>query len=76
MAKSFEKSMLRLDEIVRKLESGQAALDEALTLFEEGARLIKECGSMLENAEKRISILSTSGGEPVLNDFPDDGTPD
>ncbi len=69
MAVNFEKSMKRLDEIVKKLESGQAALDEALALFEEGAGLIKECGAMLETAEKRVSILSTSGGEPILSDF-------
>lgn len=36
---SFEQAMDRLEEIVKKLESGDGSLDQALTLFEEGSKL-------------------------------------
>ena len=35
----FERSLARLEEVVRKLESPQLSLDEAMKLFEEGVAL-------------------------------------
>ena len=37
-AKSFEENMKRLEEIVSRLERGDAALADSLSLFEEGDR--------------------------------------
>lgn len=53
----FEKSIKELEEIVAKLESGDTALDESLELFEKGINLSKECNKMLDNAEKKVSVL-------------------
>jgi exodeoxyribonuclease VII small subunit len=53
----FEKSLARLEEVVRKLESPQLSLDEAMKLFEEGVGLSKECQKQLEEAEGRVEIL-------------------
>ncbi len=39
----FEEAMVRLEEIVRLLEQGEATLDEALALFEEGVKLARFC---------------------------------
>ena len=58
--KNFEASMTRLEEIVRMLESGSATLDESLTLYEEGIALVRTCSAKLEEAEKKIRILSTT----------------
>ena len=52
----FEKSIARLDEIVKKLESGELSLDESLELFEEGSGLIKSCNKMLDEAEQKITM--------------------
>ena len=38
-------------------------LDESLTKFEEGMKLSKECNKMLNEAEKKISILLEENGE-------------
>ncbi len=57
MAKGFEESIKELEEIVGKLESGDATLDESLKLFEAGVKLSKSCQKMLDNAEKKVSIL-------------------
>ena len=53
----FEKSLARLEEVVRRLESPQLSLDEAMTLFEEGVALSRECQKQLEEAEGRVEIL-------------------
>lgn len=53
----FERSLARLEEIVRRLESPQLSLDEAMKLFEEGVGLSRECQKQLEEAEGRVEIL-------------------
>ena len=55
--KTFEESLARLEEIVRALEGGTAPLGDSLTLFEEGVSLVKNCGEMLDTAERKIRIL-------------------
>jgi len=58
---TFEAAMVRLEEIVRKLEGGNAPLDESLSLFEKGVSLVKFCNGALDNAEQKVKILV--GGE-------------
>jgi exodeoxyribonuclease VII small subunit len=53
----FERSLARLEEVVRRLESPQLSLDEAMKLFEEGVNLSRECQKHLEEAEGRVEIL-------------------
>ena len=53
----FEKSLARLEEVVKRLESPDLSLDEAMKLFEEGVRLSRECQKQLEEAEGRVEIL-------------------
>jgi exodeoxyribonuclease VII small subunit len=55
--KTFEQAILRLEEIVKKLETGNAPLDEAIALFEEGVSLSGFCNNALNNAQQKISIL-------------------
>ena len=62
---TFEQAVARIEDIVRLLEKGDAPLDRSLELFEEGAKLIKECGKMLDNAEQTVVRLQKgTGGEP------------
>jgi exodeoxyribonuclease VII small subunit len=53
----FEKSLARLEEVVKRLESPDLSLDEAMKLFEEGVKLSRECQKQLEEAEGRVEIL-------------------
>ena len=53
----FEKTLARLEEVVRKLESPQLSLDDAMKLFEEGVALSRECQKQLEEAEGKVEIL-------------------
>jgi len=62
---SFEQAAARIEEIVRLLEKGDAPLGELLALFEEGAKLIKDCGKILDEAEQTVVRLQKGAdGEP------------
>lgn len=62
----FEESISRLDQIVRQLEKGDAALSESLKLFEEGTALISACDTMLTEAEQKVVKLKKGAdGEPI-----------
>jgi len=54
---TFEAAMIRLEEIVRTLESGNAPLDQSLSLFEEGVALVKLCNRKLDTAEQKVKLL-------------------
>lgn len=57
----FEAALARLEEIVRSLEQGDAALDEGLVLFEEGVKLARFCNEQLDQAEAKIEIMIDQG---------------
>ena len=64
MAKSsFEDNMENLEKIVTELEKGDLNLDESIAKFEEGIKISKECNKILEDAEKKITILLEKDGE-------------
>lgn len=63
---NFEKSMARLEEIVKLLERGDAPLESSLKLFEEGTALIRSCGSFLDTAEQKVvRLMKGENGEPA-----------
>ena len=57
---TYEEEVKRLEEIVKKLESGAAPLDESIALFSEGAELVKTCTAILDEAEQKVKILTES----------------
>ncbi len=64
MAKeNFEDSMKKLETIVTELENGNLNLDESVKKFEEGMKIAKQCNNILEDAEKKITILLEEDGE-------------
>ena len=64
--KGFEKSLIELEAVVQKLESGELTLEKSLVEFETGVSLYKECKSLLGKAEKKISRLTDSLKEEVI----------
>ena len=52
---TFEEQISRLEQIVARLEHGDAPLAESLTLFEEGTRLAASCARQLDQAEQAVS---------------------
>ena len=65
---TYEKAYKRLEEIAEKLDSGSLTLDESLKLFEEGVKISKHCQKMLNEAEKKVSVLMSDGSvEPFAD---------
>lgn len=54
---SFEEAMAELEEVVGKLESGQAPLDQSIDLYERGAKLKERCEGRLKDAELRVNKI-------------------
>jgi exodeoxyribonuclease VII small subunit len=58
MAKEkFEEALGKLEEIVKRMESGDMSLEESLRAFEEGIKLARLCSRKLDEAERRVEIL-------------------
>ena len=55
---TFEQAQAELEQIVDRLERGQAALDEALKLWERGEELYAFCRAKLDAAEGRVEELA------------------
>ena len=66
---SFEENMQKLEEIAKELEGGELDLNSSMEKFEEGMKLSKQCNEILENAEKKITILLQKDGEIAEENF-------
>jgi len=56
----FEKSLARLEDVVKRLEQPNLPLTDAMKLFEEGLQLAQQCQKQLQEAEGRVEILLKS----------------
>jgi exodeoxyribonuclease VII small subunit len=59
--KDFESAIAELETIVKRLEDGDLALEKSLELFERGVQLSRFCHAKLEEAERRVEILTERG---------------
>jgi len=57
---SFESALAELEEIVRKIDTGQEDLANAVESFERGVLLKKHCESMLKNAKLKIEKITNA----------------
>ena len=58
--KDFESALKSLEDIVVQLEGGDLTLDRALELFEEGVKISRFCSSKLDEAERKVEVLTKS----------------
>jgi exodeoxyribonuclease VII small subunit len=56
-APSYETASARLDDIVRRLDSGEAGLRETLELCQEGRRLVEFCAGELDAVGRGLEEL-------------------
>lgn len=59
---SFEASLARLQEIVKKLEGDDVELEQSVALYKEGRDLVERCEQLLRSAEE---TLRQAGGAPA-----------
>lgn len=55
---TYERDYKKLEEIVKKLESGDISLDESVKLYEEGVTLYKSLEKTLKEYEGKINVMS------------------
>ena len=54
---SFEDALRALEDVVRKLESGDVPLEQSIDLYERGEQLRKHCQARLDAAQARIEKI-------------------
>lgn len=63
---SFEEALRELEQVVGRLESGNANLDESISIYERGAELKKHCELKLAQAQARIEqVTLAENGQPT-----------
>lgn len=65
--KTFEESLVELENIVKELESGNVDLDKAIEKYSEAMKLAKTCSDKLNNATEKVNQILKENG--VLEDF-------
>ncbi|WP_200411257.1 exodeoxyribonuclease VII small subunit [Virgibacillus salexigens] len=60
---SFEEAMEKLEEIVGKLETGDAPIEKAIDYYQEGMKLSKLCNDKLTNVEEKMTKIMNEQGD-------------
>lgn len=55
--RTYESAVARIEEIIRRLDSGQAGLRETLALVQEGRDLVEYCAGELEAVSRGLEEL-------------------
>ncbi|SIT81680.1 exodeoxyribonuclease VII small subunit [Edaphobacillus lindanitolerans] len=64
----FEEAISRLEEIVRRLESGDVPLEDAISLYKKGMELSAVCHGKLQSAEKQlVTLIGEDGSQAPFN---------
>jgi exodeoxyribonuclease VII small subunit len=66
-ALSFEQALAELEQIVARLESGQAPLEDSIQMYERGAALKAHCEARLQAARLRVEkiVVGAAGAQGV-----------
>ena len=68
---SFEEALTNLEEIIQRMESGEAPLDSLVTHYQTGVKMLKLCRNKIEGAEMKIKEVQEKNGEFIEKDFED-----
>ena len=66
---SFEEALANLEEIIQRMESGEAPLDSLVTHYQTGVKMLKLCREKIEGAEMKIKQVQRKDGEFIEKDF-------
>jgi len=67
---SFEDAISKVEEIVEEMENDQLPLEKLVAHYEKGSSLLSRCEELLQNARKRIELL-TINPEEIENGLDD-----
>ena len=64
---TFESALLKLEDIIRELESGDIDLDKSLDKYKEATTLVNFCSDKLKNAQETVNKILKEDG--TFEDF-------
>ena len=64
---TFESALLKLEDIIRELESGEIDLDKSLDKYKEATTLVNFCSDKLKNAQETVNKILKEDG--TFEDF-------
>ena len=67
---SFEVAMAELEEIVRKLESGEVGLEDSIEMYSRGSHLKQHCEAKLRAASERVEKIVVGGSGDAVGTEP------
>ncbi len=64
---TFESALLKLEDIIRELESGEIDLEKSLDKYKEATSLVNFCSDKLKNAQETVNKILKEDG--TFEDF-------
>lgn len=58
---TLEEKLVRIEEIIHKMEDADVSLDASFQLYQAGIEQLKDCNEMLDMVEKKMQILNQNG---------------
>lgn len=68
----FEAALRELEQLVERMEGGELGLEESLKLYARGMELSNACREALDDAERRVEMLTGKGAIESLDTPPGD----
>ena len=65
----IDKELKKLDEVAKKIETGELSLEASLTAFQEGIELVSKCQKSLDEAELKVKEVLKSSASFVEKDI-------
>ncbi|TAE34240.1 MAG: exodeoxyribonuclease VII small subunit [Alphaproteobacteria bacterium] len=66
---SFEHAMQELEQIVRRMETGEATLEQSLNDYARGTALRAHCQTLLGDAKLKVEQMMNDGGNLSTQPF-------
>ncbi|HAU38176.1 MAG TPA: exodeoxyribonuclease VII small subunit [Phycisphaerales bacterium] len=60
---TFEEALAKLEKIVSEIEQGAVPLEKSIEKYAEGNELVRQCRAILDEAEKKIQLLTRGEGD-------------
>ena len=58
---TLEEAFTRIEAILTQMEQPEISLEESFSLYQQGGIAIKNCGTILDEVEKKMQILGEDG---------------
>ena len=57
---TIEEAFLQLEQLVARLEGGEASLEQSFVLYKQGMKLAQMCGQKIDRIEKHLIMVGES----------------